>query len=974
MTTYFVSSEIGNDRNAGTTATSPLASLQAAANLVKPGDTVEVMNGTYTGPYYGEVLTITTSGTANAPITFEAAPGQTPIIDSSGTWHGIHIEASYIIVRGFTVVGDAANYTLSQALAGYGTGSSELNGNGITVSSPDGSFVPNHIIIENNTVYNEPGAGITALGADYVQILNNVVHDNAHWSAFGASGIAIGSSQNSDTNPGVHDIISGNISYNNQELVPEYRAGAITDGEGIILDTNPGFVGQILVQGNTTYGNSGPGIESFLTDNAVITGNTAYGNLTYAPLASEGQIFINQSNNNTVTNNSTTSAPPPSSPVILSFSPDTGVVGDHLTDSNQLTLSGTAAANDTVTVKDGSTTIGTVTSNATGQWSLTTAALANGRHSFTATTPDGGPSAAFGVTIGANLVVNGGFETGDFTGWTLSGNVAPTIYGPQVFIANTAQSGQDAAGLGSVGPDGTLSQTIQTTAGQHYTLDFWLANGADGQNDFTAKWNGQTLAALANASAQGYTEYTFDVVGTASTSNLEFDFHQNPSYWSLDNISLTPVGSQAPPPPIDTTAPAIDTTAPARPTVSTFSPDSGTAGDGHTTATSLTFAGSGEANSIIQVFDGTKSVGTASVNASGTWSLPASNLTVGSHSFTATDTDAAGNASAASAPLSVTIDASSSPPPPATNLVVNGGFETGNLNGWTLSGNIAWGTLPEIYITNHAQSGGGAAGLGSMGSDGTLSQNIQTTAGQHYTLDFWLANEASGANDFTVKWNGQTLTALVNAPAQGFTEYTFDVVGTAGTSNLEFDAQQIPAQWNLDNISVTPVASSPSTPVSTDTNSAGSNSTPSSALVVTVDTSAPARPTVSSFSPDTTPTGDGQTTATNLTLSGKGEANSTIQLFDGTSLLGSTPVNAAGNWSIAANNLAVGSHSFSATDTDAAGNTSLASAYLAVTILSQMMAGQPGQASSGGTTISPPPSTPQADPPTLANPFGLVHT
>src|SRR3984885_5253346 len=151
MTTYYVSSEIGSDNNAGTSATAPLATLQDAANLVKAGDTVEVMNGTYTGnaPGGGDVLDIATSGTASAPITFEAAPGQTPVINSSGGWNGIKIEASYIVVSGFTVVGDAANYTLSQAMAGYSSGNANLDGNGIAVNSPANGVVPNHITIEN---------------------------------------------------------------------------------------------------------------------------------------------------------------------------------------------------------------------------------------------------------------------------------------------------------------------------------------------------------------------------------------------------------------------------------------------------------------------------------------------------------------------------------------------------------------------------------------------------------------------------------------------------------------------------------------------------------------------------------------------------------------------------------------------------------------------------------------------------------
>src|SRR5262249_35349468 len=176
--------------------------LQEAANLVKPGDTVLVMNGTYTGQAGGVVGGITTSGTASAPITFIAAPGQTPVIDSSGTRHRIDIQASYVCVSGFTVVGNSASFNLQQALAQNTAGTALLNGDGIVVNSPGNGVVPNHVIIENNTIHNEPGAGISAVNSDYVQILNNTVYNNANWSTYGASGISIWESKNSDTNAG----------------------------------------------------------------------------------------------------------------------------------------------------------------------------------------------------------------------------------------------------------------------------------------------------------------------------------------------------------------------------------------------------------------------------------------------------------------------------------------------------------------------------------------------------------------------------------------------------------------------------------------------------------------------------------------------------------------------------------------------------------------------------------------------------
>ena len=79
-------------------------------------------------------------------------------------------------------------------------------------------------------------------------------------------------------------------------------------------------------------------------------------------------------------------------------------------------------------------------------------------------------------TAPVNLMIERGLETDDFTGWALGGNSQNTTNGPEIFITNAAESGSYAAAMGSVNSDGTLSQTVQTTAGQQYTLSFWLEN------------------------------------------------------------------------------------------------------------------------------------------------------------------------------------------------------------------------------------------------------------------------------------------------------------------------------------------------------------------------------------------------------------------------------------------------------------------------------------------------------------------
>jgi hypothetical protein len=137
-----------------------------------------------------------------------------------------------------------------------------------------------------------------------------------------------------------------------------------------------------------------------------------------------------------------------------------------------------------------------------------------------------------GGRVRADLVVNGGFETGDFSGWTLSGNTGFT------FVGNQPQSGNSAAWLGPVGSPGFLSQDVTTTPGQTYNVSYFLASDGGTPNLFTAMFAGQTLFSQTNIPAQGYTQYSFNVKATGTTSTLQFGFRNDPGWLRLDGVSV----------------------------------------------------------------------------------------------------------------------------------------------------------------------------------------------------------------------------------------------------------------------------------------------------------------------------------------------------------------------------------------------------------------------------------------------------
>jgi hypothetical protein len=156
---------------------------------------------------------------------------------------------------------------------------------------------------------------------------------------------------------------------------------------------------------------------------------------------------------------------------------------------------------------------------------------------------DGWPMVELGVNGGGtNLVVNGGFETGDFTGWTLDSDDASVSTG-------YAHSGIYGADFGQVGSLGYLSQTLSTTPGTNYYLSFWLDCDGATPNEFQVSWDGNTLLDEANIPDVGWTNIQFTVTATGNSTVLQFGFRDDTSNLGLDDVSVVPTQSSTGPPP-----------------------------------------------------------------------------------------------------------------------------------------------------------------------------------------------------------------------------------------------------------------------------------------------------------------------------------------------------------------------------------------------------------------------------------------
>jgi len=134
----------------------------------------------------------------------------------------------------------------------------------------------------------------------------------------------------------------------------------------------------------------------------------------------------------------------------------------------------------------------------------------------------------------ANIVTNGGFETGDFSGWTQFGDVSFSGIDSGGQVPHTGNFGA------YFGPDGQggIFQTLATAPGASYRVSFFINQLSASTNTFEFNWDGGVAEwSYANINP-GYTTLNFDLIATKNSTDLRFTFSNLPSFWAFDDVSV----------------------------------------------------------------------------------------------------------------------------------------------------------------------------------------------------------------------------------------------------------------------------------------------------------------------------------------------------------------------------------------------------------------------------------------------------
>lgn len=586
---------------------------------------------------------------------------------------------------------------------------------------------------------------------------------------------------------------------------------------------------------------------------------------------------------------------------------DSGIGGDRITNDRTPTIRGSGAeAGATVELYAGEAKVGSAVADSSGNWSVTASTLADGNHAFTAKQVDA------------------------------AGNVSPVSSALAVRIDTSTNAAPGEPRLAPASDSGALDDMISNDNTPRIT-------GGDAVAGATIRLysNGVPIGTTtADASGNWFIEVATALAdGTYSLTATQTNEAGNESAHSL------------------TASLKVDTVAGAPPLALDAGSDTGIVGDRITRLATPTVKGSAEAGATVVLYEGTTVLGTTTADAGGNWSVASTALADGVHTLFAKQTDLAGNVSAASAELQVTVDTVAPAALAAPGLAASSdsgtkGDRITNDSTPTITGS---GAVPGATV--HVFNGsGGLKGTTTADDSGTWTFDITTpyldggytifvkqsdSAGNmstaSETVAFYFDTAVTTPNialmpvsDADGKWDYIT---KVNKPTFGGTGEAYATVRVyAGATEVGSATVGSDGKWTLTTLDAVADGIVSFTAIQTDR--AGNVSGQGGPVPLTIDTSAPSAPGAPVLVSDTGVLGDGITMLAKPELAGHGaEAGATVELYEGTTLLGSSVADGSGHWSVTPDNaLADGHHSVVARQLDLAGNRSEASVALDLVI------------------------------------------
>lgn len=568
---------------------------------------------------------------------------------------------------------------------------------------------------------------------------------------------------------------------------------------------------------------------------------------------------------------------------------------------NRLTFTGYTEANAYVTLYDGDEIVGLGVADAFGNYSVISDKLANGLHALSVTAMD------------------------------IAGNVSP--HSPVSYVSVSA-------------PDDTPPKSqIDTPA--EVQIELSSDTGASGTDHVTKNYLPMYIG---QAKPGSFVELVVDGVKGlfAAPVDANGNWHARGDYLSegTHTISVIEHDSDG-----NTSAPSapmqilIDITAPLKPTVVRVPGADDTSADGKTVIhhNSQAFTGTAEPGATVDIYRSdyfdSDLIGTMVADSNGNWSFSASALADGEHKFSVRVTDLAGNYTW-SEPLTIRVD-TNAPTLTMTSHTGNGSGQFTNqihpsLSGWDKPGTtvvlyegtevIGTGVANEIGVwvvtstkalldgqhTLYAKltdsKGNALPDTGSVvvtvDTEGPKTVSTAPALDSRYDHGSSSSDGITNVSSFAV--SGITEAdphATVRVYVDGVEQYLGASVGATGT----WGSVLYGVSDGVHRISVTT------------TDHAGNVGAHSAETIITVDTKAPDAPAA--------PKLDSSASSTPRVY-GKAEAGAVVNLYDGSTLIGSTVADDKGAWSIASSQLADGKHVLTVTATDVAGNTSKASSAL----------------------------------------------